>query len=211
ESLDLARLPGRLRRNQISYQSERLTERVLESHEEILQDALGMTFESAIDAIHEQLGGRLNHVSSMLSSLPEIKEPLENPADESSSPGPAVNGQQAALPAPTPVAGYLPSEEPVTFKTFAFHIQQGKLEAAGQALSELFKVDQPRGRDCAEVFYGKFRENPEVVMKAVRLRHELTAGNFNNSLSLLWECFGLQGLESVGVVQTLKTQLPSSS
>ena len=39
------------------------------------------------------------------------------------------------------------------------------------------------------------------------LRSELAAGSVNGALLLLWECFGLQGLESIAALQSLKTRL----
>mgnify|MGYP006173681061 CR=1 FL=1 len=40
-----------------------------------------------------------------------------------------------------------------------------------------------------------------------RLRQELAAGSINGALILLWECFGLQGLESIAALQSLRTHL----
>lgn len=48
--------------------------------------------------------------------------------------------------------------------------------------------------------------NPDLFGKAMKLRSDLESGNVNGALMLLWECFGLQGLESLGVLQTLKTR-----
>ena len=54
--------------------AERLTERILESRDAILEDALGLAYSSEIDAIQEQIGQRLNHVNLMLNNLPPMEE-----------------------------------------------------------------------------------------------------------------------------------------
>jgi hypothetical protein len=186
--------------------AERLTERILESRDEILADALGMSYQSEIDAVYEQIGVRLNHVSAMLGNLPpEIDPPDEPPAAESSADEPAAD--IIALPAPRPIAGYLLGREPVSFRTFGLQIQTGNLGAAGASLAALFDLTPERGEQCAEHFFARLRENPAVMGRAQALRQELASGNFNQSLSLLWECFGLQGIESIAAIQTLRTHL----
>src|SRR4029078_4264759 len=48
----------------------RLTERIIEASDEIIDDALGNSYSSEIESLHEQVGLILNHVTSMLTSLP---------------------------------------------------------------------------------------------------------------------------------------------
>src|SRR5687768_15677644 len=86
--------------------AERLTERILESRDEILADAMGLAYQSEIDAVYEQVGSRLNHVSAMLGSLPLENEPPEEQPTQEASKDAAFAGP-AALPAPRPIAGYL--------------------------------------------------------------------------------------------------------
>ena len=46
------------------------------------------------------------------------------------------------------------------------------------------------------------------MLKVIRLRSELTGGgSVNHALTLLWDCFGLSGLESLGALQALKLRL----
>ena len=91
----------------------------------------------------------------------------------------------------------------VSFQTFLAEIQAGSLEAAGQSLAELLDVDEERGQACARVFSERLTSDPEFPFKAMQLRKELQARSYNGALMLLYECFGLQGIESIGVVQTL--------
>lgn len=188
--------------------AERLTERVLESREEILADALGMSYLSEIETIYEQIGSRLHHVSLMLSNLPADKAAQEEPMSEPEEATPTL--AFPSLPAPRPVAGLLPLPmpvEPLTFKTFVLHVQAGDMARAGIALAGLFNFDLQRGTECAQLFYERSRANPQLIFKTMRLRNELMSGRTNRLLMLLWECFGLQGSESIDVMHTLRSRL----
>ena len=203
--------------------AHRLTERVLSSGEELLEDAMGRTYSSEIDEVYEQLGLRLNHLNVMLSGLPVLEEPAEaapitpqvlppalelKPCTEAgifqadttavvTADSIRASGAVNALPAP------------VTFEHFARQVTSDDLEAAGRSLAVLFAIDEERGRRCARTFHEQLARSPEVISKAMRLRHELQSGSFNSALLLLWECFGLQGLESLLVLQTLQARLIS--
>lgn len=48
---------------------ERMCERIVASEEAILEDASGYTFAGEIESLYDQLGGKLQHVTSMLSTL----------------------------------------------------------------------------------------------------------------------------------------------
>ena len=74
-------------------------------------------------------------------------------------------------------------------------------------LAGLLDVSQNRGRECARRFQEQLAERPQFLQKAMTLRSELAAGSVNGALLLLWECFGLQGLESIAALQSLKTRL----
>lgn len=189
--------------------AERLTERVLESRDDILADAMGLAYQSEIDAVYEQVGARLNHVSAMLGSLPpENEPPEEQPAAEAAKDA-AFSGP-AVLPAPRPISSYLATRESVSLRTFGLQAQSGDLGGAGASLAALFNISPERGERCAEHFFSQLRENPTIMTKAQELRHELAKGNFNESLALLWECFGLQGVESIGVIQALRSHLATA-
>lgn len=205
--------------------AEQLTERVLECREEILDDASGDSFMGEIEQIYEKFGNRLSHLNSLISSLPAVVPGL---------PDKSTDAQPAALPAvdsksgesneasidelvddlendePKPATGYAVAEEqskPVTFETFVSYLRASDMQGAGETLGVLLGVGTARGILCANVFAEKFLEDPTTMLKAMNLRTELHANNINASLMLLSECFGLQGLESIGAMQTLKASL----
>src|SRR5260221_2349450 len=55
--------------------SERLTQRVVDSQQDIEDDAEGCSYLSEIETIYEQLGGRLAHLNAMLANLPAAMGP----------------------------------------------------------------------------------------------------------------------------------------
>ena len=188
--------------------AERLTERILESRDEILADAMGLSYQSEIDAIYEQLGARLNHVSSMLGSLPPETElaPDETPTAGQGSAGEAPAGPPA-LPSPRPIAGYLAGRETSSFRTFGLQVQAGDIGGVGGSLAFLFGLPAERGQRCAEFFFRRMREERTVSMKVQLLRHELQSGNHRAVQQLLSDCFGLQELESIDVIRALRGHL----
>lgn len=210
--------------------AERLTERILESRDAILEDALGLSFSSEIDAIQEQIGQRLNHVNLLLSNLPSIEDgpPPEDAAPQSS---PQVLGYdpQTTDGGTTSTEGidatdsverpasviYVSTEAHATvgtgFQEFVRNVMAGDVETAGTALAALLEISPERGRECAVRFREQLREQPQTLQKAMSLRQEIAAGSVNSALLLLWECFGLQGLESLAALQTLKNRLASTS
>ena len=46
-----------------------------------------------------------------------------------------------------------------------------------------------------------------LLTRAMQLRVEVQGEGFNGALVLLYECFGLTGIESVAVLQTLRNRL----
>lgn len=212
----------------------RLTERVVDAKEEILDDAQGGLFQGGIDEIYEQLVTRLSHVNAMINLLPP-EDATVSVDTHPTSPGEAQAGMSAAtvldtndvalgsrgetpaLPAPHGIQSLAaPSEmvpveiapvEGASFRSFGTQIFTGDLDAAGESLAELFHIDPLRGRRCAETFAEQLARSPDVMTKAMSLRKEVATANFNSSLVLLYECFGLQGLEAISVLQTLMGRL----
>lgn len=209
--------------------AERLTQRILECEQEILDDAEGSSYLSEIESIYEQLGGRLAHVNTMLSNLPPSEEPngddveLDSMAsdpiytDMSTSYPTAVDAAMAvhsatlALPPPAVGEERLQPATGATLQGFAAQMQNGDVDAGTRSLCELLCLDALRGRLCAETFAGKLAAESDVLLKVIRLRSELATGSVNNALTLLWECFGLSGLESLGALQSLKLRLGFAS
>ena len=94
---------------------------------------------------------------------------------------------------------------PVNFALFGRQIAAGDIEGAGRTLSEVFGVDEASGHRCAVSFQKRPQEDPATIEKTMGLRQELAAGKNNNSLAIIWECFGLQGMPAVQVLEKLKT------
>jgi hypothetical protein len=199
--------------------ADRLTERICESRDQILEDACGLAYLSEIESMYEQLGGRLAHVNAMLANLPPAEEapPIDEPQPapaysdlaaayaSSIDAGPAV--EPLALPAPDK---RLPALPPMaTFQLFSEQIEEEDLEAASRSLAELFAVDAARGRRCAEAFASQAALDVGFIAKPDELRSDIERGDMNGALMLLHECFGLQGLESLGVLQTLRMRFGS--
>jgi hypothetical protein len=217
-----------------------LTDHVLAHKDEILEDALGLAYTSEIDAMYDQMGARLTHLNQLLSNLPvedeeEIETPIgrqrgerddmflpeddlqasdenfhEHHGPQTKTPAPHLS-PSLALPGPSEILQLAGPTPTVSFQRFATRIFVGDLEGAGEILSELFELDDARARKCAQVFYDGVRNNPEVIGKAAQLRRDLQAGNFNSSLALLHDCFGLQGVESISVMQTLRARMERTS
>jgi len=205
--------------------AERLTERVLESDQEILEDAEGLSYTSEIEAIYEQLGSRLMQVGQIISSLPPILEttPEESPGTEAivsdadiaglpENQLPAVASQYvdaSGSPLVGPMRDKASVEAPsaASFQSFAMQILAGDLDTAGRSLAELFGIDEHRAAECAKVFAQHLKEDPAFLAKAQGLRHELHSDRSNGVIMLLYECFGLSGMESIHVLQALKVQV----
>jgi len=200
----------------------RLAERIIDAGEEIIEDALGNSYSSEIESIHEQVGLRLTHVNAMLNSLPPTARNVPGlpgadqsgqaggesiPAGELPEPlaGPYANGvaTDAAMATST---GAAPSGGP-SFQNFIQQIMAGDVDAAGETLAALLDVPRDRGRRCAATFAERLATQPDFMARAMRLRGELQSGSINGSLMLLSECFGLQGMESIGAMQALKAWL----
>lgn len=211
--------------------AERLTERLLESRDSILEDALGLAYSSEIDAIQEQIGQRLNHVNLMLNNLPPMEEPAPHSEDVVPlAPAPVLGYEPAAAAeaapvaaptTPTPTAAATPSViyvgahgEPMPspdLHDFLRFVFAGDMDRAAVVLVPLLDVSPERARQCADRFRDQVRERPQLLHRAMELRQELAAGSINGALILLWECFGLQGLESITALQSLRTHLTGAA
>lgn len=204
--------------------AERLTERILDQKDDILEDALGLGYGSQIDAIYEQLGLRLAHVNQLLANLPgeesdalareeapvEIGEEGDDWGD-TGDPQPHshnhVPAPHLALPGPGEVLQLAGPSPTVSFQRFAAKILVGDVDGAALILADFFELEVPRARRCAQVFYDGVRHNPEVIGKAAQLRRQLQSGSYDAAMLLLHDCFGLHGVESISVLQTLRARL----
>lgn len=212
--------------------ADRLAERVVASKSEILEEAGGMLFGGEIDALFEQIGGKLMHVSQMISSLP-TEEPLTEVADPPSGenfssgsqlilsdyPSQELNSTPASvlalpgLPAPEVARAEAITQPvetpPASFQDFASRVKTGDLATAGTILAELFGVEGSRGQQCAIRFAEQLHADQSFWETAMQLRGELTSSSHNGALLLLQKCFGLSGVEAIGVLQNLRARIAS--
>jgi hypothetical protein len=203
---------------------QRLTDRILDMREELLDDAHGRTYCGEIDALYEQIALRLNHVNVMLSSLPAPAEPppaapalttlpaLPGPSLEiggrlESSLFQADTGQSSGRDTMASAHEAMALTSPVTFELFARQIAGDDLDSASRSLAVLFAVEPLVARRCAGTFHQRYRRRSETLQQALQLHRELQTGNINGSLLLLRDCFGLEGKDLIGVMQTLQARL----
>lgn len=203
--------------------AKRLTERVLDNAEELLDDARGDSYMGEIETLYEQVGTPLAHLNQIISALPPEDEPT--PAPETHAQHASAHSYAEIVPPAWPEVPALPAprggttsetmetlsvvEPPaeITFQTFATKIQAGDVEGAGHALAYLFDINVERAMQCAQHFNQHMQADPEFLLKAMQLRRELAGGGYNGALMLLYQCFGLSGIESIGVFQVLKARI----
>jgi hypothetical protein len=210
--------------------AERLTEKILESREDLLDDARGDSYMNEIESLYEQVGLKLSHVSQMLSNLPAEEPPAqtqtaaarygaESTFTVATEPAPNADGvSQYTTPAligPLFVAApALPApktSEPIknratnsALQAFAAQIQAGDLLAAGRTLAALFDVEEPRAIACAAIFAQRVRHESAFFRKVMELRGELHSSNPQRALLLLLDCFGLSRGESAEILRNLQ-------
>lgn len=189
----------------------RLLDRVISSEEEILDDAQGASYLSEIESVYEQVGARLHHVNTMLGSIPapEEKKPPREDLPDGSVFQADTSGRSHLHTPPAPTTQALPP--PASFENFGRQIAGGDLDTAGRTLAELFELSEDRGRQCAQRFAEGMRSSPEFLNTAKSLRRQLEVGSVNDILMLLFECFGLQGTEALGVMIALKARIQTGS
>jgi len=210
--------------------AERLIDDVIESADGIIEDAEGLSYMDEIGLLQEKIGSRLGNVNSMLANLPAAKPATPKQA-ASNSAAPtgyvakeddagsktAANAEADADTAESQPGrntdddvAKITAAQPVTFALFGQQIIAGDLDQAGWTLSELLDVDPKVGLRCATAFRDRLNEDPMTIQKAMSLRARITEGKHNDSLMILWDCFGLQGLEAIAAINTLRASLSAA-
>ena len=208
----------------------RLTQRVVESQQEIEDDAEGGTYFSEIEAIYDQLGGRLAHLNAMLSSLPPApSQPYSDAtaseivyADLAASPSSTLDPSSTfdidatnpltllALPAPSHFEEP-PSEtaaEPMVevFAGIVLHAQAGNLSGAARLISEAFDVRPSLARRGAQAFERQLERYPDLGRRFEQLGSAIAETNEYAAATLLGECFEFQAIDALLLVRALKNQ-----
>lgn len=211
--------------------AQRLAERVLDAEEGLLDDARGDSYLGDIETIFEQFGTKLTHLNQLINNLPQDAESAPHghagspsgdfagpqgtdaaAADEMiTSPPTAITGPliiaPPALPAPR-TAEDLEIAVP-SFAVFAAQIRGDELRDAARTLSILMDISEARGMQCVRIFHRRWEDDESFILKAMQLRGEVISSSYNSALMLLAECFGLVGIEAIGVLQTLRGRFVS--
>jgi hypothetical protein len=202
--------------------SERLTQRIVDSQQDIEDDAEGCSYLSEIETIYEQLGGRLAHLNAMLANLPAATGP--SPADTAASEVIYADMASAyptgleieaatpltllALPAPSGFSQQqhvgLPGD---SFQDIAVHVQAGDLGTASRLISELFDIKPSQARRGAQAFSRRSAADPDLARRIVELGDLLPETSEQSGAALLSECFEFPPFEAAAIVQTLKLRL----
>jgi hypothetical protein len=201
---------------------QRLSERILESEEEILAEAEGHSFLSEIETIYDQIGLRLVHVNQMLAHLPAEAAPVEEvrpAAADILQPGLAEERTQSAastsefsissflaLPAPSDaktVAGNLATS---TLLMFAVHARRGDLETGALSLESLFGLSRDRALAATRVFHAHCTRDSSYVENAARLQNYLEAEALSRAFGVMCESFGLSGGEALSALMWWRTR-----
>jgi hypothetical protein len=213
--------------------AQRLTELVLQAGEDLVADARGESYMNEIETLYEQVGMKLAHLNQMLSNLPAEPPaasaatapvpPWAAPQDTftvATEPAPSADAVVAdttpALLGPVFVATPAlpaPRTEPATegapqsFQRFAERIAADDISGAGQVLAALLGLSKGRATACARTFARHVHRDPDFQRKVAQLRHELHAGSYHGAIALLVDCFGLSGVEALGVMGSLRRRL----
>jgi hypothetical protein len=202
--------------------SERLSQRIFDSKHEIAEDAEGNSYLSEIEAIYDQLGGRLAHLNAMLSNLPP--EAPQNAADEAaseiiyadlatgcSSPldlEPTAPLTLLALPAPARREEPKPQPLVEVFASICVYTQAGDLTNSARLLSDVFDIKPSQARRGAEAFARQTDRFAELARRLEQLAAAVDEANEYAAATLLGECFEFQPLDALLLVRSLKSPSP---
>jgi len=82
----------------------------------------------------------------------------------------------------------------LTFRDFATAVMGGKIDDAARVLEELLGLDPAAAASATARFEEQAKTvGPEFMMKAMGLRHAVTAPDDAPARELLADCFGLEG------------------
>lgn len=118
-------------------------------------------------------------------------------------PKPAVSGYSAPASAPADTFDGPPSGAPVkpSFVLFRDALLAGRSEEAGGILAAMLAIDYGTALSAAQFFYSRLQEDPGVIALAQSIRMDLMADAHNDALMKIHQCFGLQGLAGLHMLQ----------
>ena len=204
--------------------SERLSQRIVESQQEIEEDASGGSYLSEIEAIYDQIGARLAHLNAMLTNLPpEDPRPATDSARGDATASEIVYADLAAghalpldlevapparLGLPAPATSEKPPGEPLVemFANIVIHTQSGDWSSAVRLISELFDIKPSQARRGARAFARQMDQFPELALRIEQLGAALAETNDYAAATLLADCFEFQAIDALALVRALKSR-----
>ena len=206
--------------------AQRLTERILDAEEGLLDDARGDSYLGDIETIYDQFGTKLTHLNQLINNLPQEAETASHEpggfsagdyvgqqgaaaTDEVITSHPAaITGPLIIVPPALPAPRTEEADEIVapSFAAFAAQVRGDELRDAARTLSSLMDISEARGMQCVRIFHRRWEDDESFLLKAMQLRGEVISSSYNSALMLLAECFGLVGIEAIGVLQTLRAR-----
>ena len=196
----------------------RLTQRIIESEHEIVEDAEGSSYFSEIETIYEQLGARLAHLNAMLSNLPpappqHCSETAASEviyADLASSPSSTLDvdatGPLTLLALPSPATYDDARVEPMVevFAGIVMTVKSGDLTGGARLISELFDVKPSLARRGAQAFERQLNRFPDLARRFEQFGASIDATNEYAAATLIGECFEFQPIDALLLVRSLK-------
>lgn len=147
---------------------------------------------------------RLPHFPFPISAAATRPVPNERPVPrERHLPGARPVPQDLADVIGLPAPG-APMPKASAFGRFVTYIELGQVDNAGDLIGQLLGLSPHVGQTCAQVFAARYETDPGVVIKAMRIRQELSHQRYNDALLLIHECFGLQGIDAMIALHRMK-------
>ncbi len=202
--------------------SQRLTERIIESRDEIESDAAGESYLSEIEALYEQMGGRLAHLNAMLTNLPPLGTvPAADAtaseivyADLASASSNALDLEATApltlLALPAPASLEAPLDEAPSLELFAnvvLAIRADNLAAASGLLADLLDIRPSQSRRAVRVFAEHVRANADIARRFAEFGTTIMVTNEYAGAALLTECFDFHPTDALAMVRSLHARL----
>jgi hypothetical protein len=214
--------------------ANRLIENLIEAGDSILDDAEGSSYMDEIETLHQKVGARLSKINIMFTNLSQSapedsdseasdSEASDSESNDSETSDSEASASEASTPGdaqPGTVAEEIPllaagpeqtnAPKPINFALFGRQIADNDMDGAGRTMATLLDVDQKLGLHCATSFRDRLQEDSTTLQKAISLRAKLLAGEHVESLTILWDCFRLQGAPAVLALETLRTRLTAA-
>lgn len=160
---------------------DRLCEYVVDNEEGYLESV-----ESADLGLHNEiydLADKLRDLNIILASLPEPQ--MELNADPSKVQVVQSEGSGVTITQTAPL---------MTYGSFQSSVEAGNFSTAAAILGHLFQLSVGRAEDCTRFYADKLGTDPDAYYKSLTVPDAVRVHN-DESLRLLHELFGLQGME----------------